>query len=363
MVFLSLLLASFPFMQFLGGPIMGHVADKKGRQFGFTLALVGEAIGFFLTGVGIYIKSYALIIFSRLFSGFFAGNFTICMAVIADMHPDLARRAKNFGTVASASGISFVIAIVIGGALSNQTYSKIFNSSFPFWMITALSLLNIVIIWKAFTETHHKTDKLSKLYKNQLRELLRIYRTSNLKILYPLFFLFMVGWIVSLQFLSSFLIEHFHGTKVMITVLFVSVGIAWCMSNMLLQRLVILHFSPIRILSCALPLVAACLFAASITHVYYLFFHFILFGAIFASLVWTNCLALISIKAPKHLQGKLLGINQSVATLSMMIAPLFGGLLGQYDIRVIYLFASSLLFISLLILILFKNKLTPKLKK
>ncbi|MCB1066934.1 MAG: MFS transporter [Simkania sp.] len=357
MILLGFLIASFPFMQFIGGPIMGHIADKKGRRFGFTVALVGEAIGFFLTGVGIAIKSYPLVLFSRLFSGFFAGNFTICLTTITDLHQDVKARAKDFGIVASVAGISFVIAIAIGGILSNNTLAKVFNSSLPFWIITALSLLNIGIIWKAFSETHHRLSRMSKVYKNQVVELFQIYRASSLHFLYPLFFFFMLGWIVSLQFLSSFLLEHFHGTKVMITTLFISVGIGWCISNMWFERILIRVFSPLKILTISLLLATICLFVASEVRVYYLFFHFILFGSIFASLVWTNCLALISKKAPNYLQGKLLGINQSVATLSMLIAPLFGGFIGEFDIRTIYLFASSSFLLSLLILFVFRNKI------
>jgi len=356
-ILLGLLIASFPFMQFLGAPIMGHIADKRGRRFGFTVALIGEAIGFFLTGLGIALKSYPLIVFSRLLSGFFAGNFTICLSTITDLHQDVKSRAKDFGTVASVGGISFVVAITLGGILSNDALSKVFNSSLPFWIITALSLMNIGIIWKAFKETHTSTDNISQVLKNQIFELVQIYRASTLRILYPLFFFFMVGWIISLQFLSSFLLEHFQGTKVMITTLLVSVGLGWCISNMWFERILIRIFSPFKILSISLLLATLCLFVASEVRVYYLFFHFILFGSIFASLVWTNCLALISKEAPNYLQGKLLGINQSVATLSMLVAPLFGGFIGEFDIRTIYLFASSSLLLSLLILFVFRNKL------
>lgn len=362
MLLLGLLIASFPFMQFLGGPVMGHIADKRGRRFGFTIALLGEAIGFFLTGLGIAIKNYPFVVFSRLFSGFFAGNFTICLSTITDIHCDLKDRAKAFGTVASVAGISFVVAIAMGGILSNDALSKVFNSSLPFWIITALSLFNILVIWKAFSETQHAPTPISGVYKSQIIELIGILRASNLRILYPLFFFFMVGWIVSLQFLSSFLLEHFHGTKTMITTLFISVGIAWCISNMWLERILIRAYSPLKILSISLLLATLTLFTASEVRVYYLFFHFILFTSVFASLVWTNCLALISIKAPNYLQGKLLGINQSVATLSMMVAPLFGAYIGRFDIRTIYLFASSSLLLSSLILFLFRKKLKQNTK-
>ena len=84
-------------------------------------------------------------------------------------------RAKDFGTVASVAGISFVVAIALGGILSNDSLSKVFNSSLPFWIITALSLVNIGIIWKAFEETHDSSGKIIQVFKNQLVELIQIY--------------------------------------------------------------------------------------------------------------------------------------------------------------------------------------------
>lgn len=359
-ILLSLLIVAFPLTQFLGGPIIGHIADKKGRQYGFIIALLGESFGFLFTGLGIAIKNYLLVIFSRLLSGFFAGNFTICLSTIADLHLNVRTRAKDFGTVAGIAGTSFVVAIAIGGILSDRSFAKVFNSSLPFWMMTALSLINALIIHKFFTETQQHSHTVSENYKTQFHELLHISRKSNLKILYLVFFSFMLGWGTSLQFLSSFLIEHFHSTKTMIVTLFISTGLAWCISNMWLERILIRIFSPSKILLTSLLLTTLTLFAASVAHTYHWFFFFILSGSIFASLVWTNCLALISIKAPNHLQGKLLGINQSIATLSMIFAPFLGGLISDYDTRTIYLFASSLLLISLTMIFILKNKINKK---
>ena len=88
LILLGVLIASFPFAQFIAGPFIGHIADLKGRKFAFTLALIGEGIGFLLTGLSIQMMNYPFLIFSRLFTGFFAGNMTICLAAISDITPD-----------------------------------------------------------------------------------------------------------------------------------------------------------------------------------------------------------------------------------------------------------------------------------
>lgn len=356
LILLAILIASFPFFQFLSGPFIGHLADVKGRKFALTLALIGEGVGFLLTGLAILQMNYIFLLFGRIFTGFFSGNLTICLSSISDMQRDAQGRSKNFGIVSSVVGISFVIAIVIGGTLSNNTLNAFFNPALPFWALTLFSLINLIIIRLRFTETHIFPSDEEHNFRNQLKELLSLFKTEQLGYLYSLFFFFMLGWIVSLQFLSSFLVENFVGAKLAITLTFIGVGLSWCIGNMLINRFLIRYLKVGTILVYTLILSCVCLFIASETFHFLIFVHFILFGALFASLSWTNCLALISNKAPPYLQSKLLGLNQSIATISMVFAPLFGGMIGEFDIRTIYLFASCSLLISILILIIYKIK-------
>jgi len=355
-ILLGILIAVFPFAQFIAGPFIGHLADIKGRKFTFTLALIGEAIGFIITGLAIQFMSYPFLILGRIVSGFCAGNMTLCLSAISDMSPEVKQRSRNFGIVASVAGISFVVAIVIGGTLSNTTINRFFNSAIPFWAITALCLINVGIIRSYFTETLLLKQEASHSLKRAVTQISTIFKTSDLKFLYPLFFFFMLGWIITLQFLSSFLIEHFVGTKWTITITFISIGLAWCIGNMGVNRLLVPFLKPKPLLFLALLGSTFFLFVASEAHNFLLFFHFMLFGGLFASLAWTHCLSLISISAPENLQGKILGLNQSVATLSMALAPLFGGMIGEFDIRTIYLFASCSLLISIIILVCFNLK-------
>lgn len=348
LILLSALIAAFPFAQFIAGPIIGHIADIKGRKPAFIFALFGEAIGFSLTGLAIVLMNYPLLFFSRLLTGFFAGNLTICLSAISDICPDVQRRSKNFGIASSIIGISFVIAIIIGGILSDRALNVLFNSSFPFWIMTLFSLVNVFIIVSCFTDSKPSNrDAIAE--KKQFFNLLK-----GVKHLYFIFFFFMLGWAISLQFLSTFLIEYFTETKTAITSVFIAIGVSWCVGNMGINRFLLRHFHPKKILFYSLILSTVSLFVASESRDFLLFIHCIIFASLFASIAWSNCLALISIKAPSHLQGKFMGMSQSVATISVAFAPFFGGMVAGLDIRIIYLFASCSLLIAALILITHK---------
>ncbi|NGX50183.1 MAG: Tetracycline resistance protein, class C [Chlamydiae bacterium] len=350
MVLLGILIAVFPFAQFIATPAIRRLSDAKGRKFAFTLTLLGEAVGFLCTGAAILFMNFFLLIVGRVVSGLFAGNISLCLQTISESSSDEERRIHNFRIVSNVMGISFVIAIVIGGILSNRELNTFFNSALPFWAVAAYSIINIGLVQRTFIEPSPIKGESIKYCRGQLSQLINIFRTKELNLLYPLFFFFMLGWIIALQFLSSFLIVHFEGTKMMITLTFISVGLAWSIGTMWVNRLIVRYLSSKRILFLSLLLSTTCLFLASEIDNFLLFFHFMVIIGLFASLAWANCLSLISAKAPEDQRGELLTLNQSVATLSMAIAPLFGGLIGLFDIRTIYLFASGSLLTSLILL-------------
>ncbi|MCB1118249.1 MAG: MFS transporter, partial [Chlamydiia bacterium] len=144
--YLGILIAAFPLMQLFGSPIIGGLSDRLGRKKAFYLTLIGEAIGFAMSALAIKQNSYPFLFFSRLWTGFFAGNLTVCLAVFADMNAALKNRSKGFGYLMTAGGLSFIVAVIVGGVLSNTGITPTFNPATPFWVTSFLTLINLGII-------------------------------------------------------------------------------------------------------------------------------------------------------------------------------------------------------------------------
>lgn len=157
--YLGILFLAFPITQFLGAPILGDFADRAGRKKTFAITITGIVIGFLLSGLATAISSLSLLIFSRFFTGFFAGNYSICLSAIADMSHTEKVRSRNFSILIVLSGLSWIFAMLIGGFLSNPEKSKFFSPALPFVISALLTTLSLVAIQKFFKETHEGSPR------------------------------------------------------------------------------------------------------------------------------------------------------------------------------------------------------------
>ena len=98
-IMLGFALALLPLGQFFGCPFLGDIADRFGRKKAFYITIIISILGFLLSSYSIFVHSYFLLLISRLLTGFFSGNLSICLASIADLSPNEKVRAKNFSMI------------------------------------------------------------------------------------------------------------------------------------------------------------------------------------------------------------------------------------------------------------------------
>jgi MFS family permease len=115
----GLLISSFAFCQLIAGPILGRLSDHMGRKPLLIVSQIGTLIGFLILA---YANQLWLVFLSRIIDGITAGNLSLAQAYIADVTaPE--NRAKSFGVIGIAFGIGFLIGPGISGFLSQYGYS------------------------------------------------------------------------------------------------------------------------------------------------------------------------------------------------------------------------------------------------
>ncbi|MDE3198233.1 MAG: MFS transporter [Acidobacteriota bacterium] len=129
----GLLISAYAFCQLIAGPILGHMSDSMGRKPLLIVSQIGTLIGFLILA---YANRLWLVFLARIIDGLTAGNLSLAQAYIADV-TTAENRAKSFGVIGIAFGIGFLIGPGISGYLSQFSYAA------PILAAAALSATSI----------------------------------------------------------------------------------------------------------------------------------------------------------------------------------------------------------------------------
>lgn len=351
---LGLLIGAFPLAQFFGSPLIGQYSDRYGRKRAFYFTILGTTLGYTLTACAIAFHSLHLLFASRWITGLCAGNLTICLAALADLCPDESRRAKNFGHISAIGGLSFILAILVGGILSDPVFYRHFNPSIPFWITALLSFINFILMVILFHETHPSHLKNSLNPFTGIQNLKMAVADRDLRVLYGTNFFFKIAWVASMQFLPAFLIKLYAYASHEITYVLLGVGGAWTLANWGINRLLAQWVYPGMSLLYSLGLLGLFTSLLAFDLPIELFLTLFFLATACASLSWTTGITTLSIKASTQIQGSILGVNQSVTALASVCAPALGGIVIGIKPELLYLFCGGSCFIAFILLRLSK---------
>jgi DHA1 family tetracycline resistance protein-like MFS transporter len=130
----GMLISSYAFCQLIAGPILGRMSDHMGRKPLLIVSQCGTLVGFLILA---FAGSLWMVFLSRIIDGLTAGNLSLAQAYIADVTtPE--NRAKSFGVIGVAFGLGFLIGPATSGFLSQYGYT------YPIFAAAFLSFMSIV---------------------------------------------------------------------------------------------------------------------------------------------------------------------------------------------------------------------------
>ncbi|MBS3074055.1 MFS transporter [Candidatus Pacearchaeota archaeon] len=351
-ILLGFLLSSYPLAQFFGAPIFGALSDKYGRKKILFLSMAGSLIGYVMFSTGLIFGSLAILFASRLIDGFTGGNISVALSAIADVS-NKNSKTKNFGLVGAAYGAGLILGPVIGGVLSNSNLVSWFSHSTPFLFAAILTFANMLLLIKFFPETLKKRIETPLSFFAGFRNIRKAFRMPNLRTMFSVVFLIMLGFAFFIYFLPVFLIEKFNYNESLIGYLLAYLGMWIVLTQIFIIRPVSRRYSAEKILRTSLIALAISLFLITMPKKSITLYFIAPLTAIFTGLTMPSYNAIISNLGREDSQGEILGINQSMQSLAQAIPPVIAGFVVAVHAELPTLIAAAATFLAWALFVVF----------
>lgn len=354
-IWLGILFALMPFIQFFSLPIWGVISDKKGRKKPLIQSLLFTASGHFISIFGIIFNSIAILVISRIILGIGAGNISIVQASIANISSK-EQKAKNFGLYTMAIGAGFTFGPFIGGGLS------IYSFTFPFSFSCIITLINIVLAALFFKEPLHKFYEKAVSFSVGIKNLKKAFTTKTIRIFFFASFLVSFAWTYFMDFSPVYLIRTYQFSSAQIELFYGGIGGMAALSAGLLIRPLLSKFKAPPLFWASSLLGGACILSIPFYPTYYWLIFFVIVYSYIIAFLNPTITTIISNNASSDMQGEALGLLGSVNTAAYAISALIAGIfVGINPVFSIYIGGSVMLIASFIVLGVFRKRLFSKL--
>jgi len=338
---LGILTASFSIAQFFATPVLGSLSDKWGRKPLLVISLAGTCLSFLLFA---WASNIFMMFAARILDGITGGNVSVAQAMVSDTATPQ-NRAKKFGILSSAFGFGFVIGPAIGGLLNK------FGPQVPFFFAAGISLIGTLCTVFFLRETNPAKPESKKDGKADFK-LSALVTTLKRKVIgtavFTGFLLTMAQFTMIIGF-QTFSVDVLKITPTQIGILYAGFGVSGIIMQLSVPLLTKWLSSKSKILLLSSVLCMAAMFITGLTTEFITFIAGICAYGLFNGLRNPMINAIIADHIDHNEQGKILGINQSYASIGQTIGPVTAGFAGLISVHAIFFLSSLYILIALLL--------------
>jgi DHA1 family tetracycline resistance protein-like MFS transporter len=339
-VILGILMAAYPLAQFFGAPIIGALSDRYGRKNILLATLLGLTLTFVVSAVSIEFAILPLLILSRLFGGFAAGNMTIARAMLCDgVEGKEADRRITLSTV--AQGLAWIVGPVVGAKLALLS-----SPALPFYIAAGAFAINAVIVKMFVHETFERAEAFKLDILGSCKSLVGVFSIKGIGVALAAFSAVQAAFFFFFLGLPSFFVDRFNADPTQIAHIYLLFGVAFNIAVLSVAYINKKHTNLIVML----PIMANALtcgalyFASSDILIYSL--TTLSLGLSAAS--FGKSMSVLAEKAGAENTGKIFGFIQSSTNVCQVIAPIVSGVfIAHADLpiataAILYIVAASL---------------------
>jgi MFS transporter, DHA1 family, tetracycline resistance protein len=341
----TVLLAVYSLMQLFTAPFWGRLSDGVGRRPVLIVSMAASVVAYLWIGAA---TALWMLFAARALAGACAGNIAAAQAYIADVTKPEAR-ARGMGLIGAAFGLGFIIGPALGGMLAGNNPLTA-DVETPAWVAAGLSLLALCGVLFLLPESLPPGRRGSGgSSRSRLAAIANVLGRPALSRLILIFFLVILAFAAMESTFALWAIGQFGWGPRQVGYIFSYVGIlSAVLQGGLIGRLVPL-FGEERLLLCGLALIGAGLLAMPFARDLAVLGAAVSALALGMGLTQPSITSLISRRAGREEQGEVLGVSQSVGSLSRVLGPAAAGFLfGQFGRNVAFFWGAALIAAALL---------------
>jgi MFS family permease len=344
---LGILTASFSIAQFFATPVLGSLSDKWGRKPILVISLAGTCLSFLMFA---WASSIFILFAARILDGLTGGNVSVAQAMVSDTATPQ-NRAKKFGILGSAFGFGFVIGPAIGGLLNK------FGPTVPFFFAAGISLIGTLCTIFLLQETNppEKQNRSSKVNFKLSALITTLKRPVIGTAVFTGFLLTMAQFTMIIGF-QTFSVDVLKITPAQIGILYAGFGISGIVMQLSVPLLTKWFSSKSIILLLSTVLCMVAMFITGLTNEFITFVTGICIYGLFNGLRNPMINAIIADRIDHNEQGKILGINQSYASIGQTLGPVTAGFAALISVHSVFFLSSFYILIALLLSFRLKSK-------
>lgn len=323
----TMILAVPTFCMVFGAPFWGRMSDQKGRKIILITSLVGVAISFALSALGIFWGSLAVLFASCALAGFMDGSESVAQAAIADISKP-GDKARNMGFATFAGTIGFIIGPIIGGFLAEPALTGKYHYEIPFIVSLVLTLLNAVLLDWFFPKALAivKTEPAAVSYLKVLSKGFTFCFDKRIRRLS--FLLFVLQWCLAAFFQLSTLtlVEKFHYSSGQVGLFTTFLGASFSCGIFFVIHVLLARVSHMKLLKAGIVLIGISIISAmSFHHSAWFAWISVVPMMIGIAMMYNVLLAFISNAVSEQEQGEAMGSGTALKALGWLGAGLLVG--------------------------------------
>ena len=340
----TLLLAVFSLMQLVTAPLWGRLSDRIGRRPVLIVSMAAAALAYLWMGAA---TALWMLFAARAFAGACAGNIAAAQAYIADItRPE--DRAKGMGLIGAAFGLGFIIGPALGGLLAGDDPATA-DVELPAWVAAGLSLLALCGVAAILPESLRAEGRRLRPARSRLASVLGVLRRPILSRLILIFFLVILAFAGMESTFALWATEQFAWGPRQVGYVFAYVGVLSAILQGGLIGLLTRRFGEEHLLLCGLALIAAGLLVLPLARGLAVLGLSVSALALGMGLVQPSINSLVSRRAGPEEQGEVLGVSQSVGSLSRVLGPATAGFFfAQFGRDAAFFWGAALVGLALL---------------